>query len=489
MSEIPLPQDPPPLDALRFLYQPVECLSGRDDAWHEALVRWFLPDGTVQGPDKVLPYWLEPTRQPTFTRFTVQHAAEALRAHPGARLSINLSPRQASHPTALCALEDVLPEVRGRLIVELTEQRYLDIGGLWASLAALGDKLALVLLDDVSVADLERRWQLDAPVDGIKLDRSVLALLRDRDPRPGVAKLVRDASVRFPVVVAEGVEAELDARPPRRHRRDPRQGFGIGRPGRALAPDDLRARARGRATERPEAERMPNPGGQHATCAAIAIAERSRRALRARPSPRDRVHPEGSRRRTTHRAPRAIVNAPGGRPARAPARGPAARPEPMLYYGDRPLAVDRAKGDWLWDVEGNRYLDFFGGILTVSVGHANDEVVEATAAQMRTVGHTSTLYLNEITVKVAEKLARDHARPAQGVVLHQQRHRGRRDGRHGGAHLHRPPRRRLAAPRVLRAQRVDDGDDGARQLAPGRRLRRPRQAGAQPQPYRKPARA
>ncbi len=77
----------------------------------------------------------------------------------------------------------------------------------------------------------------------------------------------------------------------------------------------------------------------------------------------------------------------------------------MLYYGDRPLAVDHAKGHRLWDTEGNAYLDFFGGILTVSVGHCNDEVVEATAEQMRTAGHTSTLYLNEITVKVAEKLA------------------------------------------------------------------------------------
>jgi 4-aminobutyrate aminotransferase-like enzyme len=129
----------------------------------------------------------------------------------------------------------------------------------------------------------------------------------------------------------------------------------------------------------------------------------------------------------------------------------------MLYYGDRPLAVARAKGDWLWDVEGNRYLDFFGGILTVSVGHANDEVVEATVQQMRTAGHTSTLYLNEITILMAEKLAADHAGPAQGVVLHEQRHRGRRDGRHGGPHLHRTPRRRLPAPRLRRAQRVDDG--------------------------------
>lgn len=77
----------------------------------------------------------------------------------------------------------------------------------------------------------------------------------------------------------------------------------------------------------------------------------------------------------------------------------------MLYYGDEPLAVAKAKGPYVWDVEGNRYLDFFGGILTVSIGHCNDEVVEATVAQLRTVGHTSTLYINEITIKVAEKIA------------------------------------------------------------------------------------
>jgi alanine-glyoxylate transaminase / (R)-3-amino-2-methylpropionate-pyruvate transaminase len=77
----------------------------------------------------------------------------------------------------------------------------------------------------------------------------------------------------------------------------------------------------------------------------------------------------------------------------------------MLYYGERPLVVARAQGDWLWDHEGKRYLDFFGGILTVSVGHANPDVVEATTQQMRTVGHTSTLYINEITIRVAEKLA------------------------------------------------------------------------------------
>ena len=77
----------------------------------------------------------------------------------------------------------------------------------------------------------------------------------------------------------------------------------------------------------------------------------------------------------------------------------------MLYYGDDPIAVDHAKDQYLWDVEGTRYLDFFGGILTVSVGHCNDEVIEATYEQMKRTGHTSTLYINEITLKVAEKIA------------------------------------------------------------------------------------
>jgi 4-aminobutyrate aminotransferase-like enzyme len=75
------------------------------------------------------------------------------------------------------------------------------------------------------------------------------------------------------------------------------------------------------------------------------------------------------------------------------------------YYGDDPLVVDRAKNQYVWDVEGRRYLDFFGGVLTVSVGHCNDEVTAATEAQLRRAQHTSTLYVNEVMVRVAEKVA------------------------------------------------------------------------------------
>ncbi|MBW1781872.1 MAG: aspartate aminotransferase family protein [Deltaproteobacteria bacterium] len=74
-------------------------------------------------------------------------------------------------------------------------------------------------------------------------------------------------------------------------------------------------------------------------------------------------------------------------------------------YDDHPLIVDRAKNSYLWDIEGNRYLDFFGGVLTVSVGHCNDEVTQRTIEQFKKVQHTSTLYINEIMVRVAQKIA------------------------------------------------------------------------------------
>ena len=80
---------------------------------------------------------------------------------------------------------------------------------------------------------------------------------------------------------------------------------------------------------------------------------------------------------------------------------PAAGP----YHKNNPIIVDHAKDQYLWDIDGTRYLDFFGGVLTVSVGHCNDEVTERTLQQLQTVQHTTTIYINEIMVRLAEKVA------------------------------------------------------------------------------------
>ncbi|MGB7926000.1 MAG: aspartate aminotransferase family protein [Pyrinomonadaceae bacterium] len=78
-------------------------------------------------------------------------------------------------------------------------------------------------------------------------------------------------------------------------------------------------------------------------------------------------------------------------------------PAVATYYQE-PLALVRGEGMYVWDDEGNRYLDCFGGVLTVSVGHANPKVNEAIIEQVKTIQHTSTLYANKPQGELAEKL-------------------------------------------------------------------------------------
>jgi 4-aminobutyrate aminotransferase-like enzyme len=75
------------------------------------------------------------------------------------------------------------------------------------------------------------------------------------------------------------------------------------------------------------------------------------------------------------------------------------------YYAD-PLVIDHAKDHLVYDADGKEYLDFFGGILTVSVGHCNEKVNRAIDEQNHKLQHISTLYANEPQVLLAEKLAR-----------------------------------------------------------------------------------
>ncbi|MGW3010663.1 aspartate aminotransferase family protein [Streptomyces sp. NPDC001219] len=75
-----------------------------------------------------------------------------------------------------------------------------------------------------------------------------------------------------------------------------------------------------------------------------------------------------------------------------------------LYY-ERPLELTHGEGRHVWDTEGNRYLDFFGGILTTMTAHALPEVTKAVAEQAGRIIHTSTLYLSRPMVELAERIA------------------------------------------------------------------------------------
>ena len=77
----------------------------------------------------------------------------------------------------------------------------------------------------------------------------------------------------------------------------------------------------------------------------------------------------------------------------------------VTNYYQHPLVADHGSMQYLWDIEGNKYLDFFGGIVTVGLGHCNPKVTSKIKAQVDKLQHTSTLFPNEAIVALAEKLA------------------------------------------------------------------------------------
>ncbi|NEB77240.1 aspartate aminotransferase family protein [Streptomyces sp. SID14478] len=75
-----------------------------------------------------------------------------------------------------------------------------------------------------------------------------------------------------------------------------------------------------------------------------------------------------------------------------------------LYYAD-PIELTHGEGRHVWDADGNKYLDFFGGILTTMTAHALPEVTKAVSEQAGRIIHSSTLYLNRPMVELAERVA------------------------------------------------------------------------------------
>src|SRR6187455_1261225 len=75
-------------------------------------------------------------------------------------------------------------------------------------------------------------------------------------------------------------------------------------------------------------------------------------------------------------------------------------------YYQEPVVLDHGAGSRVFDLDGREYLDCFGGILTLGVGHAHPKVNAALKAQIDRLGHVSSLYPTVPVVTLAETLAR-----------------------------------------------------------------------------------
>ncbi|PWH12124.1 MAG: acetyl ornithine aminotransferase family protein [Anaerolineae bacterium] len=81
------------------------------------------------------------------------------------------------------------------------------------------------------------------------------------------------------------------------------------------------------------------------------------------------------------------------------------------YPRDYPFVMDYGKGVWLWDVDGNRFLDFMAGIAVNSTGHSHPEVVKAIQEQAEKFIHISSDFYHIKMIELAEKL--DEIAPMQ----------------------------------------------------------------------------
>jgi acetylornithine/N-succinyldiaminopimelate aminotransferase len=74
-------------------------------------------------------------------------------------------------------------------------------------------------------------------------------------------------------------------------------------------------------------------------------------------------------------------------------------------YGCLPLAFARGEGSWLYDADGNRYLDFFCGLAVTSLGHKHPGVVRAICEQAEKLTHVSNVFHTEPGARLLERLS------------------------------------------------------------------------------------
>ncbi|XP_032425553.1 alanine--glyoxylate aminotransferase 2, mitochondrial [Xiphophorus hellerii] len=88
----------------------------------------------------------------------------------------------------------------------------------------------------------------------------------------------------------------------------------------------------------------------------------------------------------------------------------------VTYY-KKPVFIHQGYMQYLWDVDGTRYLDLFAGVATVSVGHCHPKVTAAAEKQLKKLWHTTFIYVYPTLQEYCEKLASFLPDPLKVVFL------------------------------------------------------------------------
>src|SRR3990170_3501560 len=73
--------------------------------------------------------------------------------------------------------------------------------------------------------------------------------------------------------------------------------------------------------------------------------------------------------------------------------------------GTHPIAVKYGEGVYLYDYDGKKYLDFSSGLMNVNIGHGNQRVTQAVAAQMQQVSYVTPGCVTKIRGELGKRLA------------------------------------------------------------------------------------
>lgn len=77
----------------------------------------------------------------------------------------------------------------------------------------------------------------------------------------------------------------------------------------------------------------------------------------------------------------------------------------MYHFYKNPMVLKRGEMQYLYDHNNKQYLDLYSGVSVINSGHANQFITERVIEQIKTLGHTTTIYLSEPILDLAERLA------------------------------------------------------------------------------------
>ncbi|MBN2591479.1 MAG: aspartate aminotransferase family protein [Sedimentisphaerales bacterium] len=83
----------------------------------------------------------------------------------------------------------------------------------------------------------------------------------------------------------------------------------------------------------------------------------------------------------------------------------------VYHFYKNPPQIVRGQGMYLYDSQGKKYLDFYSGVSVNALGHCHPEITDAICKQVKTLQHTTTIYLTEPIVNLAEQMA--HVLPGE----------------------------------------------------------------------------